>query len=206
MKRTICNVICVQLLAGFTYAQDINFDSIAGTYNAIQSGYAGMNWNNLIELNAQNYSFNPSGYLNGNTSSPNVAFNAYGSPASFYSVGLTPFALTSAEFTAAWFNNLNLEVEGYLGGHLVYDQNFTLQETAPQDLQFGSVMVDTVNFFTSGGTPAPGVIGSGTQFALDDLIVNGSSVNGAPVPDAGATALLLGLSAGAIGLIRRKLS
>ena len=202
MKKIICGAACLQLLAGFACAQDINFSSFAGNYNQIPNGFYGMDWNNFWEISSSFVSiFGPSGYLNFNPQPSNVGYNYGGAPASFSSVGLTPFQLASADMTAGWNDNLNLEVQGYLAGNLVYDQNFTLQETTPQDLQFGNVTVYTVDFITSGGTQHPGLNGAGTQFAVADIQVHGVSV-----PDAGATALLLGLSAGAIGLIRRKLN
>lgn len=193
--------MCLQLLAGLAHAEDINFNSFVGNYNQVPNGFDGMNWINMWELSSSWVSiFGPSGYLNFSPQPKNVGYSFGGLPVTFSSVGLTPFELTSANMDAAWFDNLNLEVLGYLGGVLEYDQNFTLQETGPQDLQFGDVTVDTVEFITSGGTQHPNLNGSGTQFAVSDIVINGA------LPDAGTTALLLGLSAGALGLVRRKLS
>ena len=94
----------------------INFDDLnPGFGSQIANGYAGLNWNNFYALNSS--VAGPSGYENGTISSPNVAYNAFGSAASISSA--TPFTLNSGYFTAAWNNGLNLEVIAQSGSSVV---------------------------------------------------------------------------------------
>ncbi|MFP5390170.1 MAG: hypothetical protein ACLGI6_01285, partial [Gammaproteobacteria bacterium] len=68
----------------------IDFDDLPSSIgDPLPEGYADLSWDNFFFLEAAN--FGPSGYQTGTVSPPNVGFNAYGSPASFYSA--TPFTL-----------------------------------------------------------------------------------------------------------------
>ena len=113
---------------------------------------------------------NPSGYGAAMVSVAKVAYNPGGAPASISSS--SPFALFSAYLTAAWNDNLQVEVQGYNGTALVYDNKYLLSATTPTLVRFNYVGVTSVNFFSSGGTPHLGYTGSGTQFAMDNLNVH----------------------------------
>src|SRR5438270_158892 len=107
-------------LAGAT--QTITFDSIETDTEgvSIENGFAGLNWENFYVLDGVDYG--PSGYQTGVVSPYNVAYNGYGSPASIVSPdSRTFFVLTSADMTAAWEDNLRVEIKGYVMNHVVYD-------------------------------------------------------------------------------------
>jgi hypothetical protein len=74
----------------------ITFDDLP-SYSQISNGYAGLNWNNFYVLNTPDYGLNPSGYQNGTVSVPNVAFNAWGNPASISSTNSAGFSLVSGD-------------------------------------------------------------------------------------------------------------
>jgi hypothetical protein len=95
------------------------------------------------------------------------------------------------------------KVVGSFMGNPLYDMLFTLSATSPTLINFNYFGVDSVEFISSGGTPHPEYIGFGfgTQFAMDNVVING----GAQVPDAASTIVLLGMALGGIGYLRRKL-
>jgi subtilase family serine protease len=140
------------------------------TEGKVPAGYGGLNWSNFYYLSQTGYSFLPSsGCQPGMISTPNVAYNNGGNPASI--IGVVPFDLLSAYLTAAWNDNLNLEVQGYVGTNLTYDQFFTLSATTATEIQFNYYGVSTVSFISSGGVPHSGYNGSGEEFVLDNVMV-----------------------------------
>lgn len=166
--------------------QVMTFDELPGLNccYAVPNGYFGMSWSNMYYLDAPTYSGNPSGYLNGMVSPPKVAFNGYASPAEMYAAG--PFYLYGAFFTGAW-NDQYVEVKGYLAGNMVFDDTFWTLYAGPTWHDFGAAYVDTVWFYSLGGS----------QMAIDNITVS---------PEPG-TLLLMGSGIlGALGVIRRKLN
>ena len=142
-------------------------------YAELPTNYDGLTWNNF-GVTAGVTSTN-SGYQAAVISSNNVVFNREGFPASINNA--TPFNMVSAYFTAAWNDNLQLEVQGFAGGMLKYDKTFTLSAVAPSLLTFNYTGVDEVYFLAYGGTPHSGYSFSdppyagGTWFAMDNLTV-----------------------------------
>jgi hypothetical protein len=153
------------------------FDDLAN-FAAVPNGYRGVNWNNFVALNGLTYVGNPSGYQAGVISRNNVAFNNFANPASISSP--TPFNLFSGWATAAWNDNLTLEVKGYVNGLLTYDQTYTLSATTPQFITFNMINVTEVDFSSSGGT-SHGYGGGGTHFAIDDLTITTAPAQAAGV-------------------------
>src|SRR5258706_553629 len=102
----------------------VTFDGISniGTGTFITNGYQGLNWTNFAPLNAVNEALSNglSGYYYGMESASNVAYNAFGNPAEVKATG-TNFNFFSAYLTGAWRSNLNIEVQGFGGGNLLYD-------------------------------------------------------------------------------------
>ncbi len=184
----------VLLLSSISFAgtQTINFDSLPGDESPIPNGYAGFNWNNFYDVNPQ--IIGPSGYENGLVSSPNVAYNGYGTPANFTST--TAFTLVSGYFTGAWNDGLNIEVQGFdQHGNLIDDTNFLVNTSGPTLETFNWSGLYDVNFISSGGVNH-GYGGSGTQFVLDNLTTS-TSAPGVPEP---GTLVLLGT--GVLGLFQ----
>lgn len=152
-------------------AAQLTFDELPLSNDGIPipNGYGGLQWSNFYELDAVTYP-RASGYRPGMISQPNVAFNGFGTPASLSST--TPFNLNSGYFTGAWNDGLQLEVKGWIGLTLAYDNTYTLSATAPSLINFNYLGVSSVDFISFGGTPYPGYgTASGTQFAMDNLAV-----------------------------------
>jgi hypothetical protein len=155
--------------------QVINFDDLPGFGPAsIPAVYDGFDWNNFGYLNSADYTttYAPggSGYLNGTVSLPNVAFNDNSSVNTITGVTVsgsfssgTAFNLTSAYVTAAWYNELSLEVIGYNGATPVYDKTYTVNTTGPSLIDFNFDGITSVDFVSSGGVLAglSGTIGTG---------------------------------------------
>ena len=159
--------------------------------NPIPNGYGGFTWDNMYYLDPVNYNPN-SGYMAGMVSQPHVAFNAWGDAAAV-SDGI--FSFGGCYLTGAWNDGLNIQVDGYLGGSLIYSQTVVVSSTAPTWFDFNYYGIDRLEFSSWGGTPNPDYIDiPGYHFAMDNFTV-------VPVP--GAVLLgILGLSA--VGIKLRK--
>jgi hypothetical protein len=171
------------LAASACFADIITFDDIpvpAGfnSYVPIPNGYHSFNWNNFDAFYGPGTPH--SGYAAGVVSSPNVAFNVAGNPASFSSA--TQFTLTSAYFTGAWFDGLNITIQGLNGATVVDSTTVVVNATVPTLSSFNWTGLTEVAFASSGGTLHPGYAGSGSgpQFVLDNL-----TINAVPEPSSG---------------------
>lgn len=188
-----------QSFAGTT----ITFDDIntnGGCCTPIPNGYNGLNWNNFFALDATASPYSMEGYGAGLVSPPNVAFNGGGSPASITSGA--NFTLTSGYFTGAWNDGLNITITGLENGTPLFNETIVVNSTSPTLETFNWAGINEVDFNSFGGTPNPNYIpfGSGEQFVLDNLTING----GAPgVPEPG-TLVLFGT--GLLGIAGRKLN
>lgn len=71
-----------------------------------------------------------------------------------------------------------MTVSGYLGGVLQDTVTFTMNTSGPTLETFNWSGINEVRFNSTGGTPNPAYIGSGsgTQFALDNLVINAQVV------------------------------
>ena len=159
----------------------VTFDDLDGAdFPLVTNGYSGLNWSNFYALNGVTQS--NSGYQPGVISASNVAYNGYGTEATLSQS--SPFNLVSAYLTAAWYDNLQVELKGYVSGFLLYDSTYTLSATTPTNILFNYLGVTEVDFFSSGGTPHYGYGGDGTQFVVDNMIViegSGNPINLKPV-------------------------
>jgi hypothetical protein len=170
MKRLLKAVWIVLLVtnAASNAASLWTFDELATpedipglNYSTIPDGYGGLSWSNFGVLDG---SIRPAseGYHTGLVSPNNVAFNFYGDPASIsLSGGL--FNLDSAYLALALNldTSLSVQVQGLVGGTLLYDNTYTVHRDVPTFIDFDYRGIDRVVFITS---PAQ-------QFALDNLTV-----------------------------------
>ncbi len=173
----IPTVVVAALVAsiGTSFAQTeiLTFDDLSWSgyvYEQIPNGYGGLQWNNFFVLNtAQELSsFGRNGEVNGVVSPPNVAFNG-GGAAAFISDG--SFNLNSAYLMAAWNDGLQVEVQGFVGDTLTFDNTYTVGTQGSTLINFNYVGVDEVNFISSGGVPHGFGFGAGTQFGMDNLSI-----------------------------------
>jgi len=175
-------------------ALTIGFDDVSAD-TSLPMGYEGFTWDNFWVLNGETYA--DSGYKAGVVSVSNVAFNAFGVPASLSRD--VPFTLVSAWLTAAWHDGLSLQIDGYRGDMLAYSGTFAPSATERTLFTFNYEDVTRVEFTSSGGSIHTGYMGSGTHFAMDDVTVANS-----PVPEPGEWGILVGAGLGVLAVIRRK--
>ena len=150
----------------------VTFDEISniGTGTFLTNGYQGLNWTNFLPINAilRTNSFGPSGYYYGMESASNVAYNAFGNPAEIDSQGAN-FNFLSAYLTGAWNSNLNIEVQGFSGTNLVYDETVVASATNATLFTFNYLDIDRLTFNSFGGQPVGFVGGGGEEFAMDNF-------------------------------------
>jgi hypothetical protein len=150
----------------------ITFDDLPSRssfpYTSIPAGYNGLLWSNFLVIDAID-SITPNGGQNGTVSPKNVAFNNYGAPANISSSA--PFDLDSAYLTASWNDGLTIEVQGFVGTTLAYDNIYVVTTAAPTLVDFNYLGINEVNFISSGGTQHTGYSSSGTQFVIDNVTV-----------------------------------
>ena len=177
----------------------ITFDNL-GSGASISNGYDGLNWSNFSAINGVTYS--NSGYQNGVVSRNNVAYNAFGSPASISATSSAGFSLSDGFFTAAWNNGLNVTASAVFENATTATQTFTLNTTGPIDEFFGWNNLAKVTFTSFGGVSA-GLAGGGEHFALDNLNIAPTAAVPEPATDA---LLMMGLVAVGLGIRRRKMA
>lgn len=156
----------------------ITFDDLpdsTGNFGlAMPASYDSLNWSGFYVLDGVNYIGNPSGYQAGVVSQSNVVWSAG-------SIGRitnnTPFNFLSAYLTAAWYDNLQLQVEGFAGSVLTYSNTYTLSATTPALINFNYAGVTEVYFNSFGGTQHVAYSnGSGEHFAMDNVTVSTNMV------------------------------
>ena len=184
-------------LPSIAAAQTITFEGL-GDGALIPNGYSGLNWQNMYTLNGTTYG--PSGYQNGRVSGDMVAYNGFGDPSAVL-LGTSPFTLNSGWFTAAWQDQLTLDMTGYVGGVATYFASNILDTNGPSFLTFDWMNLDQVTFTTSGGVPSQYYNGTGAEhFAVDNLTIN-AEVTAAPEP---ASVVLLATGLLGVGVVARR--
>lgn len=197
MKKFLVAVLSVLfLLIGQAGASTLTFDDIGGGGAKVPDGYGGLNYSpNFYYLDGT--SLPGSGYDNGRKSGDFVAYNAYGGE---ISASNASFDLNSLYVTAAWREGMDLQIVGtyFAGGSVIADYVIGLQTPLFIDLNW--MDISSVQLFSSGGVEVPGLNGSGTHFAIDNIVIN-EPVNPVPEP---ATMLLLGLGLISVVALRRR--
>lgn len=180
-------------------AVTITFDDQASLVE-LEDGYADLQWDGFFTING-GVEFGDSGFENGAVSDGTVASNIGGEPASFSSATL--FTLNDFFLTAAWSNDLNVQVVGRRGGVDIFTTNLVVDYDGPTHVVLGWESIDEVFFVSSGGVDAnfddPG---EGTHFAIDNLTLTTAAV---PVPEPATWALMiLGFGLAGAGLRARR--
>jgi hypothetical protein len=156
----------------FAQSELLTFDDLQAIgFPPVPNGYGGLGWQNFSYMDGVHFA-SPSGYNNG-VVSPNIVAYGWGGLDYPSSLSGALFNLNSGYFTAAWNDGLQLQVQGFVGGILAYDNVFTLAPTSPTLINFNYLGVDQVTFTSYGGTPHPGYysLDGGPMFALDNLNV-----------------------------------
>jgi hypothetical protein len=176
--------VCVSVLvfsAGSTRSQTVvTFDDLheTGTGTWVANGYRGLDWDNFIANNAilftniAPYFFDYyltnglSGNYYGIMSASTVAISGGATGAAISST--TNFNFQSVYLTGMFNSNMNIEVEGFRSGALLYDTTVVASATAPTLFTFNYMDVDQVAFNPTGGEPAFGTP-SWPEIVMDNL-------------------------------------
>jgi hypothetical protein len=148
----------------------VTFDSPPLNAGYIGSSYQGLSWSNFYcengILSPDIYPSITNGFYYGVVSPSNVVINGLGQPAEIDSA--TNFDFLSAYLTGGWHSNLNIEVEGFRSGGLLYDTTVVATATSPTLFTFDYLDVDRLYFNSYGGDVAFGYDG-GAHFVMDNL-------------------------------------
>jgi hypothetical protein len=156
----------------------------------IPNGYHGFTWSNFQYINGLSYT--NTGYYNGVVSPSNVAFDPGGSPA--YLSSVNTFSVQSMDLTAAWNNNLQMDIYGFTNAGIDHATEI-LNVNGPTLVTLNWSNLTELYFSPSGGVNG-GYADTGTHFVLDNLQVTSSAT---PEP---ATLTLLGAGFLAFGGFR----
>jgi hypothetical protein len=154
-------------------ATTVTFDNLSETATGsfVPNGYQGLIWSNFFCFNAILATNRPevgvSGYYYGMVSASNVAYNPFGNPAGIDSAG-TNFNFLSVYLTGAWHSNLNVEVQGFRAGSLLYDTTVIASATNAALFTFDYLDIDRLYFSSFGGQAAFPVDG-GNHFVMDNF-------------------------------------
>ena len=184
----------------------ITFDELGSGLGDTQlpSGYLGFDWNNFYYFDGTEYSPG-SGYDVGTASENNVAYNGFGSPASFATQDASTFTLFDFYLTGAWRDGLEVTITGRNSGSDLFSTTVTVGTSARSHVVLQWAGLDEVRFSSAGGVENPFLSGDGEHFAIDNIGIDEfaapPSVGGIPEP--GAWALMI-MGFGGVGAAMRR--
>jgi hypothetical protein len=183
MKHLI-KLACIFLLSIMSsFGTTLTFEDL--TPGPPLTTYQGFQWSGFYAINGATATNN--GYYNAVVSPYKIIGDVDGRSASISNSGaFFSFNLNSAYLTAELNDGLQVEVQGFIGSTLAYDNTYTVNTTGPTLINFNYFGINRVTFIPSGGTLHPGYTDAGVHdqnFAMDNLTLN--------VPEPGAITLLL---------------
>jgi len=203
MSRVLTILLCA-VLASTAQGALVTFEDVTpDSFDVIPDGYHGLVWSNLwvIDPQADDNELPPAnGYRNGLVSGRYVGYNAFGNPAEIFGAC---FDFTSAWLTGAWYNDLQVQVDGYLGDVLQYSLTVIVQATGPQLFTFDYRGIDRLVLTSSEGMDA-GYDGGGQMFVMDNPVVLLDDAHGVPAP--AAFWLGMGLMGAVVALRLRRIT
>lgn len=154
----------------------------------------GLTMSNFNRLQCSTYFTQDTGYCRGLASGDWLTF-AYGSATVTKTAGGT-FTFNGANLTAAWNDNMNIDVIGYRNNVAVYTQTKIVSDDFTTYFTFNYLNIDKLVIKPYGGTDA-GTPGGGELAAIDNFTFNQA------VPEPGSIALL-GLGLAVFAAARRR--
>jgi hypothetical protein len=161
-------------------SKTINFDNVDTEpygFAVLENGYSKLNWENLQVLNIPNSGieyYGNSGYITGNTSGDQVAYNPYSATDSSIYLNSGTFTFESVQMTSGWNIKETVTIKGYdEGGDEIYSTKVKLTSKGPLDVQLDWAGVNKVTFFyPEKFKQDPDLLGSGNNVVFDDLVVS----------------------------------
>lgn len=159
------------------HAVVLTFDDIGSPsegYDRIPDGYGGLNWGNLLDGGAFYYidaptMFPDSGFNNGRVSGDYIAYCTSYGPAGTGKITGSTFTFEGAYLTSGWYDDLNVQVEGYFNDSLIYTSTVTIDTTGPTWCEFNYANIDELRFSSFGGTVHEGYPDYDRYFAVDNF-------------------------------------
>lgn len=151
----------------------VTFDDLHETASGsfIASPYQGLVWSNFASLNAvlSPTLYGTDGAYYGMVSASNVTVNGsfLGSDYAEIDSSGTKFNFLSVYLTGEQRSNLNIEVQGFSGTNLLYDQTVVASATNPTLFPFNYLNIDRLRFNSFGGETA--FFFGQENFVMDDL-------------------------------------
>lgn len=142
---TVCLVVLAFSAIAARASTLITFDELSetGSGSFLANGYQGLNWINVLCVNAilypRNWPFQTNGVYYGMASASNVVMTLGGGEID--SVG-ADFDFLSASLTAGVSSNLNIELQGFNGAGLLYDTNVVANATSSTLFTFNYTNID----------------------------------------------------------------
>jgi hypothetical protein len=173
LRPIVCLTVLFFVAARPSWGTIVTFDDLSetGTGSFVPTGYQGLIWSNFWCFNAilatNRNEVGVSGTYYGMVSASNVAYNPFAAPVEVDSPS-TNFSFLSAYMTGAWNSNLNIEIQGFRSGTLVYDTTVVAGATNPTLFTFNYLNVDRLYFNSFGGQPAFGTVPN-TIFVMDNF-------------------------------------
>jgi hypothetical protein len=161
-------------LIGKTEASILTFDDVAvltGDAEVTLGSYGGLNWSNMAVVNGSTIGGGTLGYNGGRVSGAYVAYNRFGTQAK---VENGTFDFISVYLAAVFRNGLQVQVQGFLNGNLLYDETVRLLDASAtpgagaQKFEFNFNGIDQLTFSSFGGSIAD-LGGFGPQFTMDNF-------------------------------------
>jgi hypothetical protein len=180
LPLTFCTLLALSTLSASGQTV-VTFDDLpeTGSGTLLASPYYGLTWGGFYVNNAILYTNilpheipsltdGLSGNYYGMVSPSNVALMAKdGGSGEIYSA--SNFNFFSAYLTGEWNNNLNIEVQGFSGTNLLYDQIVVASATNATLFTFSYLDIDRLVFSGSGGQPAFGLSNQYSSIIMDNF-------------------------------------
>ena len=153
-------------------------------YGSFPSSYAGFNWSSSSywitkdQIIGSGYDYGTIGLVSG--------FTGYAQDISISTS--SSFNFVSAYITAAWLTSLDVMVEGWKGGSMIYSQTITTHDDKPYQFLFNFMGIDTLWFRPLGSSDEKHIV-------IDNL-----EVSAVPLP---SSLLLLGSGLAGLAAWRR---
>ena len=163
------------------------------------TSYGGLNWENMnytdpIEFNQRLDNIGNSGFENGLVSNNHVAFNSADTTAIISTTSNQVINFVGCYLTGGWRDGLNIQVQGYKDDALLYNDIVIVDSIMPTWFSFDYLSVDTISFFSHGGSAHGYSAGdSDYSFVLDgsSFVMDNFTFNEAPVPEPSTFLLLI---------------
>jgi len=207
--RHLLAAVCILLLSSsLSQAKTLYFDeSSLGHISMLPDGYgfSDLAWSGVYSLDIPTWKAThpSSGYPNGLVSGNKVAFSA--PDAYIYSPSGDLFDFESVYMTAAWRDNMDVQVIGYKNSVVLYNKTVTVSTSNSTLFNFNFNDIDALGFVpvVPSGTFHVGYTSTAYNIVMDNFTLSDASTSPTATPEPG-TMLLMGIGAVGVAFMRRR--